>query len=134
MLRCPGIHEAPTVVTAVVEDAIIDTMINGEDTTEYDVRAERCANLEERLWDDHGEIILAAHGEELWDFYKDPTTVQRRYQDQIDSLVDSFITLNKEAFQVLYDGFIINDLSVIRAFKDQWLMLASVTEIERAKG
>lgn len=133
LLRCPGIHEAPTVVTAVVEDAVIDTMLNGEDVTEWDVRAMRSANLEERLWDDHGEIILAAHGEELWNFYKDPRGMQREYQDQIDSLVDSFITLNKEVFQVLYDSFIITDLNVIRAFKNQWMLLASVKEIDKPK-
>lgn len=130
LLRCPGIHLAPTVVTAEVEDAVIDTMINGEDPMEWDVLSARTHGLSNRLWDEHGEIILAAHGEELWEFYKDPHGVRMQYQHQIDTLVDSFIELNRPAFQALYDGFVIKELKVAKAFKNKWLMLAIVSDID----
>lgn len=130
LLSCPGIHLAPTVVTAEVEDAVIDTMVNGEDPTEWDVQSARTYGLSNRLWDADGEIILAAHGEELWSFYKDPHGVRQQYQQQIDTLVDSFIELNREAFQALYDGFVIKDIKVAKAFKNKWLLIAEVTDVD----
>lgn len=129
LLKCPDIHLASTVVTAVVEDAVIDSLLNGEEVNEWESMAVRSENLHDRLYNEHGEIVLAATGDELWDFYKDPITGEANYQAQIDSLVGKFIALNSEVIQATYDGYVIEDLRVIRAFKNQWLLRVKATKI-----
>lgn len=129
MLKCPGIHLAPTVVTAVVEDAVIDSLLNGEESNEWEIADVRSSNLSRRLYDEHGEIILAASGDELWDFYKEPQLKHANYQAEVDRLVGEFVRLNKDDIQAIYDGFIIEELSVIRAFKDKWLLRLKASRI-----
>lgn len=130
LLKCPNIHEAPTVVTSIVEDALLDVLVNGEEVHDWEKASFHNFALHKRLFNEEGEIILAAHGEELWDFYKDPAGGAVRYQDQVDELMESFITLNQAEIQAFYDVYVVHDIQVMRAFRNQWLVVAQVTNIE----
>lgn len=131
LLKCPGIHNAPTVVTSIVEDALIDVLVNGEEVHDWEKATFHNYALHKRLFADDGEIILAASGEELWDFYKDPMGGAMRYQEQVDELMEKFVDLNQATIQAFYDVYVPHDIQVMRAFRNQWMLSAQVTHINQ---
>lgn len=124
LLRCPGIHEAPTVVTVVVEEGLIGLLMDDHSQDDWHDEGWYWGHLRDRLFDEKGGIILAAHGEELWDFMKDPEEGFLRYSAQIEELVMRFYKANEEKINQLYSNYELKTVKVIRAFRNQWLMLA----------
>lgn len=123
LLRCPDIHHASHVVTAVVEDALIELLMDCDGHDDWFDEGWYWGHLKDRLYDHRGNITFAAHGEELWDFMMDPEAGFMNMCRQIDDLVGSFYKLNEDKLNEVYNGYDIKSVKVIRAFRNQWLML-----------
>lgn len=124
LLKCPDIHNAPTVVTAVVEETLIDLILNGESPKDWNNELWYYDNLQNRLFDEDGEICLIAQGNELWDFMKDPAHGRVMYNEQIRQHLHNFRVSNETYLHAVRDQYELEHLTVIRAFKNQWLLLA----------
>lgn len=129
LLKCPGIHDASTVVTAVVEEGLIEMLMDSDGRDDWFDEGWHWGHLKDRLYDNEGNISLAAHGEELWDFMKDPEAGFIRYSSQVDKLIEAFHTLNEEKINEVYNSYNIKTVKVIRAYRNQWLMLAEGVKI-----
>jgi hypothetical protein len=124
LLRCPEIHLAPTVVTAVVEETLVDLLLNGEGPKDWGNEFWHWDNLQDRLFDEDGEIVLTAQGPELWEFMQDPHHQRRVYADQVAACLEKFRTCNEPYIHSISENYDLQHLTVIRAFRNQWLMLA----------
>lgn len=129
LLTCPNIHHLPTVVTAVVEEGLIELLMGDSCSDDWFDDGWYYGHLRERLWDAKGNIILAAHGEELWDFMLDPDAGFVRYSNQIEAAIMSFYSHNEGKINSLYHGYEVKSVKTARAFKNQWLMLAQGVKI-----
>jgi hypothetical protein len=124
LLKCPGIHNASHVVTAVVEEGLIEMMMDSGAADDWFDDGWYYGHLKDRLWDGHGNIILAAHGEELWNFMSNPEIGFINYCNQVDDLITAFYTHNEDVINAAYNGYDIKSIKVARAYKNQWLLLA----------
>jgi len=128
LLKCPGIQDAPTVVTAVVEETLIELLLDAEDPEDWLKEFWYWDNLQTRLFDEDGEIALSASGSELWDFMRDPHHGRNQYADAVQQHLANFKDCNEPYIHSLRDNYDIRHLTVIRAFKNQWLLLAEGTK------
>lgn len=124
LMKCPNIHNASTVVTAVVEEGLIELLMDAEGRDDWFDEGWFWGHLKDRLYDSHGNITFAAHGEELWDFMMDPEAGFMGMSRQIESLISSFHRCNEDKINELYNTYDLKSIKVIRAFRNQWLMLA----------
>lgn len=129
LLRCPGIHNASHVVTAVVEEGLIEMMMDSGATDDWFDDGWYYGHLKDRLWDSHGNIILAAHGEELWNFMGNPQIGFINYCNQIEDLITAFYKHNEDQINAAYRAYEFKTIKVARAYKNQWLMLAEGVRI-----
>jgi hypothetical protein len=124
LLKCPGIHNATTVVTAVVEEGLIELLMDTGGRDDWFDEGWFYGHLKDRLYDSVGNITYAAHGEELWDFMLDPEGGFIRLSAQIEELITSFHRHNEDKINAMYNGYEIKTIKVIRAFRNQWLLMA----------
>lgn len=124
LLKCPGIQDAETVVTAVVEETLIELLLDAEDPKDWQAEYWYYDNLQTRLFDEDGEIALSAQGPELWDFMRDPHHGRNQYAESVQRHLNSFKDCNEPYIYTLRDNYDIRHLTVIRAFKNQWMLLA----------
>lgn len=129
LLKCPGIHEASHVVTAVVEEGLIELLMDSGAADDWFDDGWYYGHLKDRLWDGHGNIILAAHGEELWNFMANPEVGFVNYVNQIEALVMGFYEHNEDLINRTYSAYDLKSIKVARAFKNQWLLLAEGVKI-----
>ena len=123
LLKCPNIHDASHVVTAVVEEGLIELLMDCDGHDDWFDEGWFWGHLKDRLYDSHGSIKFAAHGEELWDFMMDPEGGFMRMSLEIEGLISSFYKHNEDKINAVYNGYDIKSVKVIRAFRNQWLML-----------
>lgn len=122
LLQCPGIQHATHIVTAVVEEGLIELLTDSSDS-DWFTEGWYWHHLKDRIYDEHGRIKLAAYGDELWDFMKDPDAGIMKYEVQIDEIISNFYTLNETKITALSYAYDVKKVQVVKAFRDQWLVM-----------
>ena len=122
LLQCPGIHLAPAVVTTVVQESLLGFILNNGSDDTWAFEEEHWYSMHQKLFDNNGEVQLAAQGEEYWDFMLDPEGSQVRYCDQAERLLHSFHVDNLPKLEALHADVGVLDVKVIRAYRNQWLL------------
>lgn len=122
LLKCPGIHLAPAVVTTVVQESLLSFIIRNDSGDSWAFEEEHWYSMNQRLFDSNGEVQLAAQGEEYWDFMLDPEGSQKLYCDQAERLLLSFYADNLPKLDELYSNIGVIDAKVMRAYRNQWLI------------
>jgi hypothetical protein len=123
LFSCPSIIHANELVKVVTEEALVDFLLNLQDTSipiddkwYYSLVATKCYNEDGEL----NPIFVNAQEQE--NFFKDPDTVIRNARYEVGKNLTALVTCNQEGINLIY-SLRPQELRVVKHLNDHLIMM-----------
>lgn len=127
MVRCPQLGSMSQVAATIIEEQLTKVISEYADIVEDGIRH---AWLEEsfhtqvrtHLFDEDGVARFTGAEDVYWNALKEPDMTVDHYAQEIDGWLTAIMDHNHELFLEISANFIVEHISIARAFPDLWIL------------